>query len=347
MRRSLVFAYPGDIMTKTGGYAYDRKILSELRAAGWAINMLPLGPGFPFPRERDLQSAQALVAALPDNTLVLADGLAFGVLHEVAERERERLRIVALVHHPLALETGLDPADRMRFEVSERLALKYTRHVFVTSSMTGKTLENAYGVLPSQITVVVPGTETADRARGDGGVAHIVSVGSLTPRKGHDVLLRALARIIDLPWKATIVGSDRMDAATVRLLANLSKELDLTDRVTFAGEVEDVGAILQSGDIFALASRYEGYGMVFAEAQTHGLPIVACRAGAVPDVVPQSAGILVAPDNVMAFAEGLRELLQNEALRAEMAEASFCAGQLLPSWPQSASIMSKRLEEIG
>lgn len=346
MSRSLVFAYPGDIMTKTGGYAYDRQIVSQLRSAGWTVNMMPLGPGFPFPRERDLYNAGSLIAALPDETLLVVDGLAFGVLHEVAERERERLRIVALVHHPLALETGLDPADRMRLEVSERLALKCTRHVFVTSSVTAKTLESAYGVPQSRITVVVPGTEPAQKAEGNNGVPHIVSIGSLTPRKGHDVLLRALDQIRELPWRATIVGSDKLEPATARLLANLSKELELNDRVTFAGEVEDVGAVLQTGDVFALASRYEGYGMVFAEALSHGLPIVACKAGAVPDVVPQSAGTLVEPDNVTEFAQALRELLKNETLRLDMAQASFSAGRLLPSWPQSASIMSTRLEEV-
>lgn len=345
--QSLVFAYPGDLMTKTGGYAYDRQIVNELRANGWTVNLMPLGPGFPFPRERDLHNAEQLFAALPDQTLLIVDGLAYGVLHEVAERERERLRIIALVHHPLALETGLDPADRTRLEVSERLALTCARHVFVTSPTTARTLESAYGVPQARITVVLPGTEAAQPASGSSEVPHIVSIGSLTPRKGHDILLRALNEVRDLSWRATIIGSDKLEPGTVRLLANLARELDLTDRVSFAGEVDDVEAVLETADLFALASRYEGYGMVFAEALAHGLPIVACHAGAIPDVVPPSAGILVEPDDVSAFAEGIRQLLHNEELRGTMAQASFAAGQLLPSWAETASVMSERLKEFA
>lgn len=345
--QSLVFAYPGDLMTKTGGYAYDRHIVNELRANGWTVNLMPLGAGFPFPRERDLHNAEQLIAALPDQTLLVVDGLAYGVLHEVAERERERLCIIALVHHPLALETGLDPADRTRLEVSERLALACARHVFVTSPMTAKTLESAYGVPQARITVVVPGTEAAQPARGGNAVPHIVSIGSLTPRKGHDILLRALNEVRDLSWRATIIGSDKLEPGTVRLLGNLSRELDLIDRVNFAGEVDDVAAVLETADLFALASRYEGYGMVFAEALAHGLPIIACNAGAIPDVVPRSAGILVEPDDVSAFAAGIRQLLQNEEQRMKMAEASATAGRLLPSWAETASVMSERLKEFA
>src|SRR5215471_7180670 len=117
----LCFAIPGDIATLTGGYAYDRRLIRELTALGWRIHHLALGPSFPFPSAGDLADAARRFSALADGSLVLVDGLAYGAMAAIAESEAERLRLVALVHHPLAEETGLDP------ETSDSLRRSETR----------------------------------------------------------------------------------------------------------------------------------------------------------------------------------------------------------------------------
>ena len=347
MNPSLVFAYPGDLSLKTGGYGYDRRVLDGLRELGWQITLLPLGDGFPFPAADTLRGAETALSSIPDGTLVLIDGLAFGVLDASAGAHAERLRIVALVHHPLALETGLSNERRQRFRQSEQSALAAARHVIVTSPMTARELASNYGVASSRITVALPGIDRSEAPRVANTVPQILSVGTLTLRKGHDVLLRALASVEDLDWHAAIIGSKSLDPSTSEALARQVEALKLEGRVRLLGEVDDPQVHFASADIFALASRYEGYGMVFAEALSHGLPIVACHAGAVPDVVPSDAGILVPVDDAPAFAEALRRLLQSPRERETRSKAALQAGSLLPTWADTAAIISNTLDGIS
>jgi glycosyltransferase involved in cell wall biosynthesis len=343
----LIFAYPGRLETSTGGYAYDRRLIECLTALGRPVEPLGLGDGFPAPSVAQLEAAEAKLDALADNSLVMIDGLAFGVMDRWAARSATRLRLVALVHHPLALETGLSETEQARLRQGERQALSHVRHIVVTSPATARGLVAHYGVDEEKITVALPGTERATVAKGNNTPPHILCVGTLTRRKGHDVLLRALERIGDLPWRATIIGSRDLDPVTTSELEMLRHQLKLTDRVTLAGERADVRQAMAGADIFALASRYEGYGMVFAEALSQGLPIVACHAGAIPDVVPQTAGLLVAVDDVEAFAAALRRLLTFPLERRKFADAAFVAGLNLPGWPDTAAIVSSVLKRVS
>ncbi|MGY9047949.1 MAG: glycosyltransferase family 4 protein, partial [Rhodobacterales bacterium] len=249
--------------------------------------------------------------------------------------------LFALVHHPLALEPGLDAAQARDMARREQANLDLARHIFVTSPHTGDLLHQSYGVSVDRITVVRPGFGPPVQ----GGAAKadpplILSVGLLTQRKGHDVLLRALAQIADLNWQADIVGRDHEPSMTARLTA-LIDDLDLAPRVRLSGEVSS--AALQarycSATLFALATRYEGYGIVFGEAMGHGLPIISTRAGAVPETVGAEAGLLVAPDDADAFATALRRMLSEPALRDTCARASLRAASDLATWADSAVLV--------
>lgn len=347
MSASITFAYPGDLALNTGGYAYDRRVISGLPDCGWSVDPLPLGDGFPFPVPDVRRAAEHQLSDLADGTIVVVDGLAFGVLDEWAKREADRLRIVALVHHPLALETGLDSTQQTSFRDRERRALSFARHVIVTSPMTARQLESQYDVPQHRITVAIPGTDPAPAATGNGDPPHILSIGSLSPRKGHDVLISALKHVENLAWQATIVGSKSLHPQTAERLAQQIEALGLTTRISLAGECDDPRAVLAGADIFALASRFEGYGMVFAEALSQGLPIIACRSGAVPDVVPDDAGILVPVDDVGAFAAALACLLTDTNLRRAKAEAAGREGARLPGWATTAAIISTTLGALA
>ncbi|MBD8891239.1 glycosyltransferase family 4 protein [Roseibium litorale] len=349
MNLSLTFAYPGDLELRTGGYGYDRRVIQGLRDLGWTVDLLSLGEGFPFPSGETKLEAERRLSALPDDTLVLIDGLAYGVLDDWAAQENARLKIAALVHHPLALETGLEPKQAERFRRSERAALAHSAAVIVTSPMTAKELAANFGVPRDSITIAIPGTDPSAGPRRDrqpDEPLQILSVGTLTRRKGHDVLIKALKLIEDLPWEAKIIGSRTLDPQIAEELDALAAGLGLGGRIDLPGECSDSRLLMAEADIFALASRYEGFGMVFAEALVDGLPIVACSAGAVPDVVPETAGQLVPADDPAAFADALRVLVSDDDARLRYADGANEAGRLLPGWPETARLIADRLETL-
>lgn len=340
MSDRLTFAYPGDIETRTGGYGYDRRVAASLRDLGWEVELVSLGNAFPNSAPEEIASAGEMLSRLPDDALVVIDGLAFGVMDAWAKHEASRLRIVALVHHPLALETGLNDEQRAILAAKENAALSHVWGVIVTSHMTATELAANYGVPAEKIAVAVPGMDPGPLAAGGNNPPLILSIGTLTRRKGHDVLIAALGKLRDLRWTCRIVGNRELDPQVAGELERQIAEADLTERIELAGQIEDPRAEFAKADIFALASRYEGYGMVFAEALAQGLPIVGCAAGAVPDVVPESAGILVAPDDPAAFADALGKLLTEPETRIAMADAAAVAGARLPSWRDTATIIS-------
>lgn len=339
------FAIPGDLATPTGGYEYARRLMAALPATNWRPRPLPLPAGFPHPSADDLGRSYQALGSLPPSALVLVDGLAFGVLPR-DWLDRLGHRWVALVHHPLALETGLAPAMVARLRASEREALDAARVVIVTSAHTAATLAADYGVAAERIHVALPGTARAERVYGSGEMPCLISVATVTARKAHDVLVQALSCLRDLPWRCRIVGSLDREPATATQVSALIRALGLEGRITLEGEVTADGLKMayRMADIFVLPSRHEGYGMAFAEAMAHGLPVIACAVGAVPQTVPPDAGLLVAPDDVEALAAALRRAMTDEGLRRSLADAAWAHGRTLPTWDDTAKRVAVALK---
>lgn len=341
--RDIAFAVPGDPGLTTGGYLYDRRLGEALVARGLRLRHLRLGDSFPHPDAQDMADALAQLSALPRDCPALVDGLAYGALDPEGVA-RLAAPMVALVHHPLALEPGLSAAQAADMASRERANLGRARHIVVTSGHIAGLLREAYGVAPERISVARPGF-VAPRANAMPDVPPLIlSVGLLARRKGHDVLLRALARIADLDWRAVIVGRLH-EPETVAELRGLRDVLGLAERVEIAGEVSQsaLDSLYGRATVFALATRYEGYGIVFDEAMGHGLPIVSTQAGAVPDTVAAGAGILVRPEDDAAFAEALRRMLSEPALRAGCACAARKAAQGLGDWAAAAEVVAAAL----
>jgi glycosyltransferase involved in cell wall biosynthesis len=344
--RSLVFMIPGDLETLTGGYGYDRRIIGGLRTLGWTVDVQSLAHSFPHPTQLAREDVQRRLASIADGVVVLVDGLAFGALADEAERERERLRLVALVHHPLADETGIDREAAAALEASEKRSLATARVVVVTSRPTASALAR-FNVPLDRILVVEPGTDPAPLAVGSNGdMVQLVCVASLIPRKGHDVLVEALASVRDLAWHLTCVGSLDRDAPTTARVRSRLAQHDLADRVTFTGDLHQpaLDREYDRADLFVLPTFHEGYGMVVAEALARGLPVVSCPTGGIADLVLPDAGILVTPGDVAELATALREVIGNSELRARLAAGARQARTRLPTWQTAAHRMAVALE---
>jgi len=342
------FAIPGDLTLPTGGYAYARRILPRLSAHGVRVRHLALPGGFPFPDEAALAAADAALTAIPAGEVALIDGLAYGALPQ-SVIARMAAPIVALVHHPLGLETGLTPQDSARLIETERRALSFARRVVATSETTANTLRQDFGVPAERLSVAAPGTERVERTSGGGAVPHLLGVGAVVPRKGFDVLVEALARLTDRPWRCTIAGSLDRDPLTTGALRSQIMRPELEDRINLAGALQPdtLDALYTSADVFVLPSRYEGYGMAFTEAMARGLPIVAAAAGAVPATVPRAAGLLVPPDDAPALAEALCALLDDESLRRRLGDGAYAHAQSLPGWDDTAKHVADAIHQAS
>ena len=349
MVKRLAFAVPGDLATPTGGYAYDRRMIAELGQLGWQIDLLNLGEGFPWPNEATRTMARTRLLATPAGRIIVVDGLALGVLPETAS-QLGRNPLLALVHHPLALESGLSVEQADALRTSERTALAAVQGVVVTSAATARLVASDYGVPAARITVARPGSDPAPLAQGSqDGVLRLLSVGAVVPRKGFDVLIAALATLADLPWRLTIAGDRTRDrSAAAQLDADIARHA-LENRVAVLGAVspQRLAALYAEADLFVLASYFEGYGMAYAEAVAHGLPVIGTNAGAIADTVPPDAGLLVDPGDIAAFAGALRRVIEDAGLRRCLADAARAAARQFPTWRQSAEVFARALETLA
>ncbi|NKB35312.1 MAG: glycosyltransferase [Pseudomonadales bacterium] len=343
---SIIFAFPGELETQTGGYRYDRLIIEELRSLGIKVETLSLPKSSLLLQTSSRQEIQQKLASLPDRSIVIIDGLAYGVLDDLAVAEAERLRIIALCHHPLAFENGLSAQKKKDLLHSEQRALQSARATIVTSHFTKQLLVDQFDLAAEKIVVALPGTDKVSFAPCNGDPVRLLTVAALIQRKGHDVLIDALASLKNFSWQARFVGGADFDPDWASSLQESVDQLGLSARISFDDSVEDIRNEYQNADVFVLPSRFEGYGMVFAEALAAGLPVVGANSGAVSEVVPKEAGLLVPPDDCASLTEALREILSNDSTRRRLQAGAQKAASGLPSWQESAQVMARTLREV-
>ncbi len=347
---TIYFAVPGDLNTLTGGYGYDREIIAGLRRSGMTVITIRLSDEFPRASAQALKDTEEIFARLPDGASVIVDCLAFGVMDAIAIAESQRLNWLGLCHHPLALETGVALAEAIRLKESETRALKAASAVIVTSAATGRLLVEEFDIPAEKITLAPPGTRRPQqpilRSAPVERTPVLLTLATLTRRKGHDTLIAALAQIRHLNWQARFVGGAEFDPEWANWLKNKVVRLDLGERIEFVGSVKDPTQELTNADVFVLPSRFEGYGMAFAEALAFGLPVIAAHAGAVADLVPPDAGILVPPDQPDALATALSRLLTDAAFLQQLQQGALRAAQTLPTWESSTEVVAELVRNV-
>jgi glycosyltransferase involved in cell wall biosynthesis len=341
------FLIPGDLSLPTGGYRYDREVLARLDGFGVKAAHVALPAGYPAPSVEDIAVTESLLAAADRRTPLLIDGLALGAMPPMMLQPYVR-RLVALVHHPLGLESGLAPERAAFLLANEKAVLALAARVIVTSRTTAETLVTDFAVPERRIAVAEPGVDRASRADAKGQPPHLLAVGAVSARKAYPDLVAALATLTDLDWRLTIAGALDRDAEAVAALHAEIERQGLAGRVTLAGAVTDecLAALYASGDIFVVSSLYEGYGMALAEALARGLPLVASTGGAAAATAPDAAALKFNPGDRPGLAAALRRMLGDAALRRRMSDAAWAAAALLPTWDDAAREIAMVLKAV-
>lgn len=163
----------------------------------------------------------------------------------------------------------------------------------------------------------------ARRPRSDGRgerPVQLVSVAMFTGQKGHEQilpLLKSLRHDRQRNVRLTLVG----DGPTRSSCEQLARDLDIADRVTFAGALHDVVPHLDAADIFVHLPAFETFGIVLAEAMARGLPILAAGLGGIPEVVENGqSGLLIPRDDTLGILDAADRLVCDPTLRATMGE---------------------------
>jgi glycosyltransferase involved in cell wall biosynthesis len=341
-----VYVVPGRLDRRTGGSIYNRRMVEALRGLGWTVTVLELGGAFPEPCADARSAAAGAFSAIAAGSIVLVDGLAFSALPEVAETHRDRLTLVAVVHLPIAAAFGVEGALAARYEAAERRALAAARSIVITGPGAWPLLAR-YGIPAGRVSLVEPGTDAAPLAHGSVGEAvQVLTVATIHPGKGHDLLLTALERLRELDWELTCAGSLTRDAAFVAELRDRAGRTGLAARIRFLGDVpaDRLEACYHAADLFVLATRQETYGMAVAEALARGLPVVSTETGAIPDLVGQDAGLLVAPGDSDGLTAALRTMFTDRDRRQRLTTGARHRRSTLPTWPSAAAKLALVLE---
>ncbi|WP_218130948.1 glycosyltransferase family 4 protein [Lentzea albidocapillata] len=312
----------GDPGGPSGGNVYDLRVSAGLN------RLLVAGD---WPRPSDATALEQTLAGIPHGDVVLLDGLVSCGLPEIVVPHARRLNIAVLVHLPLADETGLDPGTARALDAREGQVLRAARAVIATSPTAARDIERRHGL--DHVHVVVPGTDPAPRAPGTDGVHHLLCVASITARKGHDLLVRALRRI-ERDWRLTCVGPHRP----------FLRELPRDDRVSFPGPLagKALTSAYASADLFVLASRAETYGMVVTEALAHGLPVIA---SAVPDALGDG-GLLIPAGDENALEAALTRWFEDQDFRSELRARALARRAVLSTWDESTEDLRRVLATL-
>jgi glycosyltransferase involved in cell wall biosynthesis len=341
---------PGDIddpALPSGGNVYDRRICAGLAAAGWSVREHAVPGTWPWPGATERDHLARTLAALPDAAVVLADGLVASAVPEVLTPHARRLRLVVLAHMPFGDESA-------ELRQRERQALAQAVAIVATSSWSRRRLLDLYPLPADRVHVATPGVDAAALAPGSESGSALLCVAAVTPLKGHDLLVEALATIPDLPWRCVCVGALIRDPGFVGWLRRQVREYGLADRVDFAGPRTGpaLAAAYAEADLLVLASRGESYGMVATEALARGVPVLATAANGLPEALGRAPdgslpGIVVRPDSPAALAGALRRWLGEPELRRRLRGSARARRGTLTGWGTTSGLISEVLAEVA
>jgi len=327
----------------SGGNTYDRRLCEELADRGWGVRV----------REVTRETLGATLAEVPDGAVVVVDGLVASPCPEVVVPASRRLRTVVLVHLPLGVDAGVVERDR------EAAVLRACAAVVTTSEWTRRWLIEAYRLDPEAVHVARPGVDAVlapevEPGSDAGASARLLCVGAVTPEKGQDVLVTALAGLADRAWECECVGPLDRAPGFVAGVERAIGAAGMVSRIRLTGPRTGpaLAAAYASADLLVLPSRTETYGMVVTEALARGLPVLAFDVGGVSEALGTAAdgtrpGLLVPAGDVDALGWALRRWLDDPVLRRWLRAAAARRRAGLTGWGHTADRVARVLEDVA
>ncbi len=290
----------------------------------------------------------------------------FALFHDVQSlgyglllTKRLRRPLITTVHHPLTIDfqASWDRARSFKEKYytavfyplgMQRRVIRNCDRVITSSRESAREIQRAFGVSAHKVRMVYNGldAEFFHPIKGERKKPQtLLFVGNTDDvKKGIDYLLRAM---ILLPHSVTLNVVD--EGFPVKTYApQMSRRLGLNSRVTFTGKIsaETLRRLYNSAEVVVLPSLYEGFGLPAAEAMACGTPVVATRAGALPEVVGEEGGILVPPRDPQALAEAILKIMREEGLRKKMGALGRQRVESLFTWPEVAKRTVEVYEEL-
>lgn len=335
----------------SGGDNYDRRVCAGLAESGWDVRVATVAGAWPGCDGAALAELARVLAAIPDGETVLLDGLVASPAALPLLPHAHRLRLVVLLHMPLA--TAAEPHSAAA-ETSERRVLAAAGGVVVTSEWTRREVVERFPIPPDRVRVARPGVDPVEVAPAHAGGGHLLCVGALGRHKGQDLLVEALAELAEQDWECLLVGPLDREPGFVERLRTRIAQLGLGHRVRLTGTLTGVALdrAYAAADVLVVPSRSETYGMVVAEALAHGLPVIATAAGGLPEALGFSdggerPGRLVAPDDAAALAAALRQWLGDEGHRRHLRATALRRRATLRGWDQTVRDVAAALRFLS
>jgi glycosyltransferase involved in cell wall biosynthesis len=339
----------------SGGNRYDRRICQGLAANGWQLHEHAVpGAGWPWPEATAEAALNQVLAGIPDDALVLVDGLLGSGVPAVVVPHAGRLRLMLLVHMPFGdAPPGHRPPPGVDAAAGEAAVLTAARAVVTTSNWTRNRLIEAYSLHPDHVVVAAPGVEPAAPAGGSDDGSRLLCVAAVSLHKGHDLLLAALAELAELAWRCNWVGELDREPDFVERLRRQAAAAGIADRLRMTGPLTgaELDRAYAEADVLVLASRAESYGMVVGEALARGLPVIATSVGGLPEALGTVSagrpGLLVRPDDRAELTAALRDWLTDPQLRRQLRRAAGERRTALPGWPATTARVEAVLRRLN
>ena len=347
----------GTLDTLSGGYLYDRQLVAHLRSQGDRVEIISL-PWRSYARHLADNLSTRLLRHLQrlDLDILLQDELNHPSLFWLNQRLRQEVSypIVSIVHHLRSSEAR--PTWQNRFyRLVERRYLSGVNSFIFNSRTTRQAivdcLENQgplfHGVVAypagDRFAPHLSDQEIVDRA-GAPGPLRLLFLGNIIPRKGLHTLLGALNRLPDArsagSWTLKVIGSPEVDRAFTSRIQRLAARYRFGEKVQFLGVLNDrlLAEQLSNSHVLAVPSSYEGFGIVYLEGMSFGLPAIASSAGAAGEIITSGKdGFIIPPGDEITLAHHLQELIRDRQRLQKMSLAARQRYRAQPTWEVSMS----------